>query len=356
VVNERQRARCREQLERLSESRLDGESIQREAITYLQRVIGFDRWCWVLADPDSLVPLRGIAEHDYGPGLPRVLELEYSGDFTAMNAVARRAEPVGSLSADTNGDLPRSLRWDEVLRRVGIGDEAVVGCRDAVACWGWIKAYRDSGDRPFEEPDLAFLASVVSALAAVTRRRATEPSADGGHDPMPPGVIVLNSNLMPVSQTAGAQAWIDALPAATLFKAWKMLPVQVYPLGTLARAGNMPNGVHALERAVDGRWVMIEAASLQGNGEGEIAVTLRNAGPAETFDLLCRAYGLTRRERDVTGAVLAGLDTRAITERLFISRHTVQDHLKSVFGKTGVRSRRELLATFGVSQNPRSTR
>lgn len=173
---------------------------------------------------------------------------------------------------------------------------------------------------------------------------------------MPPGVIVLNSELTPVSQTAGAQAWIDALPAAALFKAWNMLPVEVYPLGTLARAGNTPNGVHALERAVDGRWVMIEAASLQGNGKGEIAVTLRNAGAGETFDLLCRAYGLTRREREVTGAVLAGLDTHAITERLLISRHTVQDHLKSVFGKTGVRSRRELLATFGVSQDTRATR
>jgi len=53
----------------------------------------------------------------------------------------------------------------------------------------------------------------------------------------------------------------------------------------------------------------------------------------------------------VVGSVVAGLDTRAASERLFISRHTVQDHLKSVFAKIGIHSRRELLARFGTSSN-----
>ncbi len=102
-------------------------------------------------------------------------------------------------------------------------------------------------------------------------------------------------------------------------------------------------------RAVDGRWVMIEAAPLEGEGDGKIAVTLRSATANETFDLLCRAYALSHREREVVAALVAGLDTRAVTQRLFISHHTVQDHLKSVFDKIGIHSRRELLATFSAS-------
>ena len=48
--------------------------------------------------------------------------------------------------------------------------------------------------------------------------------------------MVLDPNLMLVSWTAGARAWIDALPSARLFAAWGMLPSVVYPAATLARS------------------------------------------------------------------------------------------------------------------------
>jgi DNA-binding CsgD family transcriptional regulator len=317
-------------------------------------VIGFDRWCWPLADPKTLLPLAGAGEHDYGPSVPRVLELEYSSDrFAAKDVLARRANSVGSLSTETGGDLARSGRWDEVMRPVGIGDIAAAACRDALGCWGWIEAYRDRGDPPFDEDDLELLASAGSSLGAALRRGFTAAAHGSVHEPMAPGVIVLNPDLSVVSRTAGARAWIDVLPAAGLFAAWGILPAIVYPVATRAHGGGAVAGAHALERAVDGRWVTIEAASLEGDGAGKIAVTLRAAAPAETFDLLCRAYALTHRERDVAGALVAGLDTRGLTDRLVISRHTVQDHLKSVFQKVGVRSRRELLATFSAPDNQR---
>jgi DNA-binding CsgD family transcriptional regulator len=352
MASARDRSRSRERLERLSESGLDCDSMRLEAIAELQRTVGFDRWCWPLADPETLLPLSGLAEHDFGPAVPRSLELEYSGDdYAAKNFLARRANSAGSLNAETAGDLARSPRWDEVMRPVGIGDVAAVACRDGLGCWGWIEAFRDSDDRPFEPHDLELLATIAPHLGSALRRSAMPGSTDGVVEASPPGMLVLDQNLRLVSWTASARAWIDAFPSARLFASWGMeLPSVVYPTATLARSTEAGRS-HALLRTTDGAWVMIEAARLEGERDGEIAVNLRAASPAETFQLLCRVYALSNREREVVASLVAGNETRGIARRLSISPYTVQDHLKSVFAKVGIHSRRELLATLGTSYN-----
>jgi DNA-binding CsgD family transcriptional regulator len=234
------------------------------------------------------------------------------------------------------------------MRPFGIGDVAAAACRDSFGCWGWIEAYRDSGDRPFDDDELELLASAGRSLASVLRRGLGGRIDGRAAAPLAPGVVVLGPDLNVRASTPQASAWFELLPAAPLFALWNMLPGTIYPVAALARSPESAEVAHALELGVDGRWVMIEAAPLEGSDQGEIAVVLRDARPPEIFDLLCRTYALTRRERDVAAAVLAGFDTRAISERLFISRHTVQDHLKSVFEKVGISSRRELVATFNA--------
>ena len=46
----------------------------------------------------------------------------------------------------------------------------------------------------------------------------------------------------------------------------------------------------------------------------------------------------------MVACLVDGLATREVAGRMFVSEHTVQDHLKSVFHKTGTRNRRSLLA------------
>ena len=349
VATDRERARSRARLEQLAGSGLDVAAIRHEAVRELQHVIGFDRWCWPLADPETLIPLGALAEHDYGPAVPRVLELEYAGeDFATMGTLGRGSVPAGSVSTETHGDLARSRRWDEVFRRVGIGDEAAVACRDAFGCWGWVKAYRDSTDRTFTRADVDFLADVGPILGSALRRSIRGERTCTAAPASVAGVLVLDRQLQVVKWTAAARARIDHLPGAEVYARFGIFPAMVYPVATLVRSGNS-SVARALERGSDGSWVMIEAAPFEGPAGGEIVVSFRDATAGETFGRLCRTYGLSRRERDVLSAVCAGLDTNAVAAELWLSPYTVQDHLKSIFEKVGVHSRRELLATFSTA-------
>jgi len=60
-----------------------------------------------------------------------------------------------------------------------------------------------------------------------------------------------------------------------------------------------------------------------------------------------RAWRLTRREREVARLVIDGLSTEDIATAMFISVHTVRDHLKMIFGKMGVSRRQDMVYLQG---------
>jgi DNA-binding CsgD family transcriptional regulator len=60
--------------------------------------------------------------------------------------------------------------------------------------------------------------------------------------------------------------------------------------------------------------------------------------------LFAAAHALTSREGELLNHLIRGVDTYQLARLMFLSQHTVQDHLKSIFAKTSVHNRRTLLA------------
>ena len=57
---------------------------------------------------------------------------------------------------------------------------------------------------------------------------------------------------------------------------------------------------------------------------------------------LARQYHISDRERDIVDLILKGLSNKEIEQGLFISPHTVKNHIYNIFQKTGVKSRGQL--------------
>ena len=223
--------------------------------------------------------------------------------------------------------------------------------------WGALGLYRQPGQPYFDDSDKRFLLAVAPHLAEGARRALLVGEATDPEGPDAPGLLILTDHWEIDSATPGVDRWLSELPDGD----WNAgrLPSAVLSLaGRALRTSENPDrpGEVAVSRVLSrtGVWVILHGACLVSNGSRRVAVIVEPAHPARISPLLMSAYGLTERERDITRLVLQGNSTAQIAAQLVVSIHTVQQHLKNVFDKTGVRSRRDLVAkVFFAHYEPR---
>ena len=199
------------------------------------------------------------------------------------------------------------------------------------------------------------MASLAGALADGLRRAALLGDAvDGGGGDT--GLLVLAADGTVEMANPAADRWLDELGAGD--RPGGHLPLAVRAAASQARAaadGAKRGRTTATARACrpprpgpdpdPGRTLGGGARLASRRRPGSrVAVLLEAARPAELAPLIADAYGLTKRERLVTELVAQGFSTSEIAARLHLSAYTVQDHLKSIFEKSGTGSRGGLVA------------
>jgi DNA-binding CsgD family transcriptional regulator len=328
---------------------LDWVALSEQAAKLIRRVVPHERVCWHPTDPATLLVTGSYVENLSGEGLPPLSWCEYAvEDVNKWAFLARSPLPVGILSRATRGHPEQSPRFRELLRPQGIGWELRGSFVADSGCWGTIGIYRDLGEPDFSDEEAAFLAGISNTLAEGFRRALLISSITTEENPDGPGLLLLDEEDNVTSITATAERWLDELVDLGDVMEGR-LPLAVTAVADRTRAirvGVDSPGRQARLRAYtrSGRWLVLHGTRLGGAAEGQTAVIIEPARRAEIAPMIVQAYGLSGRERDVTQLVLQGLSTREIADRLFISVHTVQDHLKAIFDKVDVHSRRELVS------------
>jgi DNA-binding CsgD family transcriptional regulator len=156
------------------------------------------------------------------------------------------------------------------------------------------------------------------------------------------GVLILDKGRRPSGWTPGALRWLDE-GNGVLGRG--VVDELVDELVALERRG-VPNPTASTTFPAADLWIAAQAMRLQ---DGRIVVSVGPAPANQVVELLACRYGLTGREQEIVDLLARGLDTRAVTRELSISRYTLQDHLKSIFAKTGVNTRLKLVALVSAA-------
>lgn len=306
----------------------------------------YDQPCWYTVDPASLL----ITSH-YNANMPALppewLAMEYydADDVNKVADVARSPSGLSTLHEATGGDPSGSARWQANMQYGG-DQELIVALRTPNGeTWGALGLYREPGADTFGRSEQQFLREAAPHLAQGARRSLLFGEATDPEGPQAPGLLVLTADWQVESRTPGAERWLDDLPDGDIQSG--RLPSAVLSVAGRAlrkvRNGDPTDVAMARVLTRTGTWVVLHGAVLQSGTERRVAVIVEPAHPARITSLLMSAYGLTDRERDVTRLVLQGCSTADIAADMVVSPHTVQQHLKSVFDKTRVRSRRDLV-------------
>jgi DNA-binding CsgD family transcriptional regulator len=361
-MRDAQRARpVRQEIVRLAHTRSDSFALRQAVADRLRKHVPFDAFCWWTTDPATMFLTTSVAEWWEMPSA-ECLEIHRNEylveDFNKFRDLARAPTCGASLATATGGKPERSHRYREMMRPDGF--EAELRATQVVdgACWGALALYRRGDRATFDRREVEFVATLGPHLAEGLRTSLLAAAIEQQHSSDAPGLVVLDVDGHITALTAGAARWVSEIHGSVGRRPSKhRLSDAIWAVAALARGLKDGNEISRLPRARvrtdSGEWLMIHAARLEreGRSSDEVAVIIELARPVQIAPLLIRAYGLSERESDVVTGVLQGDSTEQIAKATYLSPYTVQDYLKSVFEKTGVRSRRELVAKMFAEQH-----
>jgi len=346
-----------QQIVRLCHAGLDSHTLMVETIKRLRTLLPVDASFFATVDPATLLFTGSVVDDILLRAQPQFLVNEFfQDDVNTFRALARDVHPIGDLDRATQHQLERSPRYRDILAPLTLGDELRAVLRVDGICWGALCLHRERSAVPFSSAEADLLDQLTPHLAAGLRKALLLRSGGAPQVSNEPGLLVLADDRSLVATTPAAERWLAEIAAAD-WPGGHELPTAIYAVVARLQALEQDGDILASQmprvrlRTRSGQWLVLHASRMSGPAvPAPIAVILEVALPVEIAPLIIQAYDLSKREGEITLCVVRGLSTAEIASDLHISVHTVQDHLKAIFDRVGVRSRRELIAGIFTQQ------
>jgi DNA-binding CsgD family transcriptional regulator len=328
---------------------LDAMALGRETVRRLRSVLGIDAAFVATVDPATMLFTAAATEEPLAGAAQLFLANELARhDVNHFADLAAATVPVRSLDQATGGDRDASARHAAIMRPLGLGDELRVALRTRRACWGVMCLHREARAAGFSPREHDVITKIAPHIAEGFRRAllatySTGPLPAPGH-----GVVVLDQAGSVTSVNDAAERWLAQIPDSE-WPSSCQLPV---PLLAAAAAASHDQAERERPapavrlRTTRGDWLSVHASRLHGSGDKSTVLILEEPGPGEITSLILDSHGVTGAQARVVALVLRGCSTKQIVSQLAISQYTVQEHLRAVFDKLGVRSRQELAAAL----------
>jgi DNA-binding CsgD family transcriptional regulator len=341
---------------RIGSRALPREEYFAEVGARLRRVVSIDAACWHTVDPQTRLitsdaPRELVSEGVFSPdavaaaGATLIASEYFVKDVNTFAQLASRRVPAATLSQAAGGHPERSARYRELLAPSGIPHELRAAFITRGRCWGAVHLARREHRAGFTAGDVAALASVAGAVAEGIRASLC---FDAGRraDTTAPGLVVLGPSDDVELITASARELLAAMSSSAHDEDEETPPSPILALAAFARTGAdhpdpRPSAV-AVPSSIG--WITLHASLPDGPTAGRVAIVLERATTPQSTAVRLEAHGVTAREREIAALLARGLTNPEIARELVLSPYTVQDHIKSLFEKTGVSSRQELVA------------
>jgi len=164
----------------------------------------------------------------------------------------------------------------------------------------------------------------------------------GAHSRRMPGLLLINSQRkIMMANTASIDMLRPILGSEFVFIPGCGLPTAIENLveDIEERLHTRQESVSVMLPSCD---ICVRACWIEGPEKEQLMLVVERASRQDIVRTALASFALTPRETEVATLVLRGYSNRRVADNLVLTEYTVEDHLKRIFVKVGVRTRTSL--------------